>query len=259
MHNILRTLRRIGTDILSGKNLEAYVIAAVALVLAIFGIVDDALSDNVKLAAILAALSLLVFKTTTPEKRTADLDSILLDRQSFGSFRDFIRGGRTLWIYAPSAVNVLRGAAEIKQEILDKGGHVRVLLQDPDEPAGLGILHQQLDRLFSLDLDEDIKASLRTLKNMTTWNTPGKVEYGLLPYSPGFSLVIVDPDGRDGRLIVEFFGYQVEMISERMHIQIHRDQSQYWFEYWATQFQNMWKTARFPESQSAGQQPASTS
>ncbi len=254
MHNLLRTLRRIASDIGSGKNLDAYVITAVALALAIMGIVDDALSDDLKLAAILAALSLLVFKTTAPDKQTADLDSILLDRQSFGAFRDFIRGGRTLWIYAPSAVNVLRGAAEIKQEMLDKGGHLRVLLQDPGEAGGMAILHQQLDRLFSLDLDEDIKASLRSLKNMTTWNTPGRVEYGLLPYSPGFSLVIVDPDGRDGRLIVEFFGYQVELISERMHIVITRQQSQYWFEYWATQFENMWKTARLPESQ----QPAST-
>lgn len=249
MHSILRTLRRVGSDILAGKNLEAYVIAAVALVLAIFGILDNALSDDLKLAAILAALSLLVFKTTTPEQQATDLDSILLDRQSFGPFRDFIRGGRTLWIYAPSAVNVLRNAPEIKQEILDKGGHLRVLLQDPDGTAGLDILHRQLDKLFSLDLDDDIKASLRTLRNMRTWNTPGKVEYGMLFYSPGFSLVIVDPDGRDGRLIVEFFGYQTELISERMHIQITRQQSQYWFEYWATQFDNMWKTARFSENQ----------
>jgi hypothetical protein len=257
MRGILRTIRRVGSDILSGKNLEAYVIAAMALVLAIFGIIDDALSDNIKLAAILAALSLLVFKTTTPDKQPTDLDSILLDRQSFGAFRDFIRGGRALWIYAPSGVNVLRSAAEIKQELLDKGGRLRVLVQDPEGTDGLGILHRQLDKLFSLDLDDDIKASLRTLRNMRTWNTPGKVEYGLLPYSPGFSLVIVDPDGRDGRLIIEFFGYQTELISERMHIQITRQQSQYWFEYWAKQFDNMWKTARFPESLGTDQQPAS--
>jgi len=249
MHSILRTLRRIGSDIASGKNLDAYVTAIVAIVLAVFGIIDDAISDDLKLAAILAALALLVFKTTEPEKGAVDLDSILLDRQSFGAFRDFIRGGRSLWIYAPSAVNVLRNAPEIKQEILDKGGQLRVLLQDPEGAAGLDILHRQLDKLFSLDLDDDIKASLRTLKNMRSWNTPGKVEYGLLPYSPGFSLVVVDPDGRDGRLIVEFYGYQTELISERMHIQITRQQSQYWFEYWARQFDNMWQSARQSEGQ----------
>jgi hypothetical protein len=247
MQSILRTLRRVGSDVASGKNIESYVVGILAIILAVLGVIDDAVSDDLKLAAILAALSLLVFRSTAPDKQPVDLDSILLDRQSFGAFRDFIRGGRTLWIYGPSAVNVLRGAAEIKQEILDKGGNVRVLLQDPDESAGLAILHRQLDQLFSLDLDEDIKASLRTLKNMSTWDKGGTVEYGLLPYSPGFSLVIIDPDGRNGRLIVEFFGYQTELISERMHIEITRQQSQYWFEHWAKQFENMWKTARLPE------------
>jgi hypothetical protein len=248
MHSIIRTLRRIGSDIASGKNIESYAVAVLAIILAILGIIDDAVSDDLKLAAILAALSLLVFRSTAPDQGPVDLDSILLDRQSFGAFRDFIRGGRTVWIYGPSAVNVLRGASEIKQEILDKGGSLRVLLQDPDESAGLAILHRQLDQLFSHDLDEDIKASLRQLKHMSTWDKGGKVEYGMLSYSPGFSLVIIDPDGRNGRLIVEFFGYQTELIAERMHIEITRQQSQYWFEYWAKQYENMWKTARMPES-----------
>ncbi|MBZ0289452.1 MAG: hypothetical protein K8I30_17660 [Anaerolineae bacterium] len=244
MQSITRLLKRIGSDISSGKNLEGYVVSIIAIILAIMGVVDDAIPDDWKLAAILAAVGLLVFKTTNPEKQAADLDSVLLDRQSFTLFRDFIHDAQELWIYGPSAVNVLRDGADIKREVLDRGGTLRVLMQDPNEEAGVTILRRQLDKMF--DLEDGINTSLRTLTNMASLRTPGKVEYGFIPYSPGFSMVVVDPDGRDGRLVIEFYGYQNEMIIERMHIVITRQQSQYWFEYWAKQFETMWDSRRQP-------------
>jgi hypothetical protein len=144
-----------------------------------------------------------------------------------------------LWIYGPSNVNVLRESADIKREILDKGGQVRVVIQDPANEPNMAILRQQLDP--NNDLDHDIKGSLFTLNKMLKW---GDVQYRLAPYSPGFSLTVIDPDGRDGRLVVEFFGFHNEFIRDRMHIVIERRQSQFWFEYWAQQFEIMWETAR---------------
>lgn len=247
MHSLVRLLKRIGSDIANGKNLDAYIITAAAVVVAVAGLFENALDDSLKLAVLLAAVGLLVFKTTTPDKKLADLDSVLLDRQSFDPFREFIRDAKTLWIYGPSAVNVLRDASDIKREVLDRGGNVRVLLQDPEEVSGMDILNRQLDKIFVLE--DAIKTSLRTLETMSTWPTPGKVEYGVVAYSPGFSLVVVDPDGRDGRLIIEFYGYQNQDIVDRMHIVITRQQSQYWFEYWAKQFNVMWDLRRTPTPQ----------
>jgi hypothetical protein len=149
-----------------------------------------------------------------------------------------------MWVYGPSSVNVLRQAADIKQEILERGGEVRILLQDPKEEASMGILRRQLDQIHSLD--DDIETSLRTLRNMANWHSSGKIEYGFAPYSPGFSLTVIDPDGRDGRLIIEFYGYSNELITDRMHIQINRSTSNYWFEFWANQFIIMWNNARRP-------------
>jgi len=242
---VIGTLKRIVKDIAAGKNVESYAIAAVAFGLAILGLIEDVLTTNVKLAAILAALGLLVFKTTEPEEKPVDLDLVLRDRQSYGSFRSFIRGGRVMWVYGPSAVNVLRNAADIKQEILDKGGQVFILLQDPQNDSSMQILRQQLDPIHSLD--DDIETSLRTLKNMSGWKVPGKIEYGFAPYNPGFSLTVIDPDGRDGRLIIEFYGFRNELITDRMHVEITRSTSNYWFEYWARQYLVMWEAARKPQ------------
>ncbi len=245
MQGLLRFLRRIGSDVVEGKNIEAYVISFVAVVLAIIGVIDDVVPDSVKFAAILAGIALLLVKTTEPEEAIPDMDAVLRDRQSYGPLRDFISGAQEVWFYGPSLINILRQEGDIKREVLDKGGSVRVLLQDPQSDLGMHVLYQQLDKIH--DLKDDIRSSLRVLDNMQAW-TGGSVEYGFVPYSPGFSLTIVDPDGKNGRLIIEFYGFQNELITERMHIEITRQQSQYWFEYWDKQYKLMWESRRKPDT-----------
>ena len=240
--DIVRTFRRIFADILAGKNIDAYVVTAITLFLAVAGILDDAISTDLKITGILAGIALLVFNTTRPDKHAVDLDAVLLDRQSFGAFQEVIKNKRVLWIYGPSAINVLRDSAHIKREILDRGGEVRIIIQDIQSKDGMHILAQQIDK--TMDLENSMIMSLDLVNRMQAW---GKVELRVLPYSPGFSLVVVDPDARDGKAIVEFFGYRNELITERMHIDITRQQSQHWFEYWAHQFQTMWDEAKPPQ------------
>lgn len=244
MRSISRLFSRIFKDISEGRNVESYVVTAVALVLAVVGLVDDAVPDSMKLAVILAALALLVFQSTKPEDTTVDLDAVLKDRQSFGSFREFIRGGKELWVYGPSAANVLRNDPDIQREILDRGGRVRVLMQHPDSPV-MSIMPRQYKAIHHLE--DDIQASLKVLRGLKSSLKVGILEYGLLDHNPGYSLIIVDPDGPDGRLIVEFHGYDTDRIIDRMHIDISRQQSQYWFEYWAKQFDMMWQARRDSE------------
>jgi hypothetical protein len=242
---LVRGLQRIGKDILAGRNIDAYVVSFIAIVLAIIGVLDDVIPLNVKLSAILAALALLVLYTTRPDSRRADLDEVLQDRRGFGRFQDLIKGRRGLWIYGPSAVNILRDRPLIRQDILDRGGEVRVLVQDPDAPAGIDQLHHILDQTD--DLENSLRMSIDNLGRMKDWG--GKFEYRLLAYSPGFSMVVVDPEGREGKVIVEFFGFQNDLITERMHIEISRQESQHWFEYWVKQYEKMWAAGRKVESE----------
>ena len=238
MTAILRTFRRIFTDLVNLRNVDAYVVSFVGVLLIVLDIVGTVELDTY-LSVITAALVVMLFRTTTPPKREIDLDQVLHDRQSYTPLREFIQGGRVVWVYGPSAVNVLRESASFKREVLDRGGEVRVLLQDPAEVASMSVLRQQLDP--NNNLDHDIQGSLFTLEKMRAW---GKVEARLLPYNPGFSILIVDPDGKDGRLTVEFFGFHNSLIDERMHLLIERRSSQYWFEYWAQQYKIMWDAGK---------------
>lgn len=244
MRALWNGLRQIADDVVTGKYLETYAVALLALIFAILVLLGNDLPLNLQNAVLLSAVALLVYKSIERrDEARVDLDQVLHDRQSFSPFREFIKGGRELWVYGPSAVNVLTNAADIEKEILERGGSLKVVLQDYTVRHSLDILRQQLDRLSTL-LEQDIQRSLAVLNGMKGQNW--RVDYRLLAFSPGFSLVIVDPDGRDGRLVVEFFGFNNDRISERMHIVIYRRQSQYWFEYWAKQFEQMWKIAREP-------------
>jgi Ca2+/Na+ antiporter len=239
-----RTLRTIFDDLLAFRNIETYVTVLIAVVVIVLSLVQDVVPLNIQMAVLLAAVALLVLKSATQERRRIDLDDVLQDRQDFRPLREFIRGGRTLWVYGASAVNVIRSADEIKTEILDRGGELRVLMQDPNEIASLTILEQQLDKIH--DLRGDIQQVHDTLGRLLRVAGQARIEHRLLPYSPGFSMIIVDPEGRDGRLVVEFYGYSNEQIKERMHIEIHRDNSQHWFDYWKHQYEVMWDSAHPP-------------
>ena len=246
---MIRLARRITSDISAGKHIESYIVTGVALAIAVLGLIDDAIEFDVQLSIILAALGLLVFKMTDPEEQDVDLDQVLKDRQAYGSFGDFIHGGKVLWIYGPSAVNVLTNPSTLESKVLQNGGEVRVILQDPQVDPSMDILKQQLDDTTSHLLPDDIKRSVTVLETMIARGS--RVSYRFLPYSPGYSMAVVDPDGKEGRLVVEFFGFNNQMTDNRMHIKIRRAQSRYWFDHWTDQFEEMWKAARDPEPDDA--------
>jgi hypothetical protein len=244
------TLKRIFADILAGKNIETYVVAFLGVGLTIATVIDNAISPQFQMTIILAALSLLVFKSSAPPSVIPNLEEVLQDRHSFGAFHDLIDGARSLYIYAPTAANVLREAPYIIREILEKGGEVRVIVQDPDKAAGMELLDGMLDKTGNLK--RDIEGSLDFLERMKVRSTSGKMDYRFLPFSPGFSIVIIDRnDNKKARMVVEFLGFRNEFITDRMHIDITRQQSQRWFEYWADQYDRMWEAARSADEAAA--------
>jgi len=241
-----RFLKRIANDVAAGKNLEAYFVTILGLGLVIVDIFDNLnntqgdpiIPDSIKLTVLLAAVLLLLFRDTRPDEQEIELDKVLLDRQAYGPYREFIVSGRVLWVYGPSAINVVRDGSFV-DAILEKGGSVQILIQNPKSTATMKILTRQLDQVYPLE--NDINTSVDILRRLKAMHP--KLEYKFLDYSPGFSMSIVEPDGRGGHLVIEYFGYQNKTIKSRMHINISRSQSAFWFEYWEQQYRQMWNEA----------------
>jgi hypothetical protein len=135
-------------------------------------------------------------------------------------------------------VNVLVNSADIKRFVINPGGKVRVIVQDPESTA-LAQTAAQLDD--NLDLVRTLQSSLGILDKLA--NSPS-FSYRKLSANPGFSLVIVNAVESDGYVIFESQGFKDDNIADRMHIVISRHDSPHWFAYWVSRFEAMWETAK---------------
>jgi len=252
MNSFQRFMRRVSEDFKARRNLDVYVVSAVAAILVIMTVLPIDIPDKLVTAVILAALSLLVLNLSSNGPQIVALDDYLNDRATFGPLSERIKGARKLWIYAPSAANILRSdnGEAIRHEILSQpGGEVRIIVQDPHNTEGVDILTRQLDKGVDFQMQhmaDELTRTLQQLQLMQSWPTPGSVDYRLLDYGPGFSLVAVDPDQKHGHIIVEFHGYHNESTDKRMNLELTRESSDRWYAYWMGQFQFMWDQAKAP-------------
>src|SRR5690242_9473896 len=241
---------RIISDIRNRRFVDAYSAAFVAFTLAVISLIGDVVPDQLRWAALLAGVGILVLRVTTPEP-AATIDMILMDRFKFDEhpLQDRIRNAKEVCIFAPSGVNILsaHNCELLRKGVLSKsGGIVRVVVLDPGQEAAIGIATRQLDDALDYpvqDFGASLDRTLHLLRSMASWKVDGSFEFKLLPYNPGFSLVAIDPSAKNGQIIVEFHGFHNESTSSRMHIEVTRAQSERWYTYWVTQFGEIWESA----------------
>jgi hypothetical protein len=251
MQSLRRFWKRVIADFRARRNLDVYILSGFTAFLIFVSLIGE-VPESLKSIALFGSLSLLVLNIATPRTSAGNLDDYLNDRSKLGSFSDRIRGTRKLWIYAPSAANILRteNAEAIRKEILAyPDGEFRVIIQDPDATHAMAILKKQLDESIDYQvqhLPDEIQHTLRQLELIKSWKVQGRFEYKLLEYGPGFSLVAVDAHKNNGVVIVETHGFHNESTDARMNIEIVKIDSERWFTYWTSQFDHMWQAAKAP-------------
>lgn len=250
----MSVLRRVWADLRARRNLDTYVVTTIAVVFAALGVIGDVVPEGLKWSAVFAALGLLVFRVAVPADPATTLDTVLADRDEFADvpFPSLIRDATELWIFAPTAINLLNAqhCKAIREHVLNKGdGDVRVAVLDPANEVAVDLCVKQLDEslLYPLqDFRRSLTTSVEQLRRMADWQVAGSFAYRFAEYNPGFSIVAIDPTQAHGRIIVEFHGYHNEAIGSRMHITLTRRTSERWFHYWAHQLDEIWSTARLP-------------
>jgi hypothetical protein len=130
-------------DLRNGRHREAYTIFVIGLILTLLGLLG-VVSEAVLLSGILIAVTFLVFQTTVQLDDVAGvLGRVLKRRDALEVFSAILPEGGELWVYGPTAVNVLANASDIKTKILSKGGRVRVVVQDPSSAFSSPAVHAQ--------------------------------------------------------------------------------------------------------------------
>ncbi|MFG1926609.1 hypothetical protein [Cryptosporangium sp. NPDC048952] len=244
--------RRVTADLTARRHLDAYVVSALALVFAIVTVVSDAISVDLRWAVALAGLGVLVYRTTAP-KPDVTIDELLQDRQGFEAtpIAKRLRTAREVWLFAPTGINFLseENLAALRTGALNRpDGSLRIVVLDPANEAAMNLAVRQLDDSITYPLQEFGACHQQVVRRLEAiarnWPKAGTFEYRYLDYNPGFSLVAIDPTGKDGRVIVEFHGFRNEATSSRMHFELEASDSRRWFLYWTNQFEQMWAAAR---------------
>ncbi|MFD8306716.1 hypothetical protein ACFV29_30880 [Streptomyces sp. NPDC059690] len=255
MNRLRRRLGRILDDIRQGRHLEAYIVFAVGLVLFVLGLLNR-VDGQVLLPFTVAALSLLVFRTAAPpDPAPASPEEVLRTRQDLGPLRALLERADDLRVYGPTAINVLASAEDLRRLVLQRGGTARFVVLEPS-PAALAQAAVQLDD--NLDLAPALQSSLGALRRLDRYEGFG---WRMLPFNPGFSVLIVNGDRADGTVVVEFHGFGDDTINTRMHLVLERRSSPHWYEYWLRRFEAVWAAALpgpsgAPEPSADGAPPA---
>ena len=252
-------LRRIGDDLKERRHLDAYSIACVTFVLAVLSLVPSIVPDELRWAALLAGVGILVWRVTIPERAPGTIDDLLNNRLTFDRLplSERLKDAKEVCIFAPSAVNILsaHNCDLLRTGVLNKpDGIVRVVVLDLKNESTVQLATRQLDDSLDYPMQDfraSLQAAMRQLDIMASWHLKGNFGYRILDYNPGFSLVSIDPTSRNGHVIVEFHGFHNEATSSRMHIEISRQQSEHWYMYWTDQFSRIWDASLSVEGQVA--------
>jgi hypothetical protein len=246
----MKFTKRVLKDIKNRHHIEVYALSFASFAVAFVSLFAEQINQDLINSLMLGAIGLLILNISTPQVNNHHtLDHYLDDRTNLGPLAERLKGAKKLYIYAPSAANILNSdrLEAIRNEILSKkDGELRVIIQNPNKTEALNILIHQLDHSVDFQLQsltEEIARTLNQFKLINRWNNPGDSQFKLLDYGPGFSLVLIDPDRNSGQIIVELHGFHNESTRSRMHIVIDKQASERWFTYWYSQFEYMWADA----------------
>ena len=244
------TVRRIAGDVRRGHGLDAYVVASAAFAFAIISLFGDLVPESLRWAVCSGGIGLLVYHQTIPDRKQGV--EVLGDRDDLArsGFHERLCRSNEVWLFAPSAKNVLDtlNSSVMRRQVLARSdGRIRAVILDPASLTLVETASRQLTGEYAAQpFGDSLNATFAKLNRMASWPTAGRLAFRLLDLSPGFSLVALDPRGRDGLVIVEFHGFHNESSSSRMHLRIKRVEDPQWFEYWIDQFERIWKAGRPP-------------
>ncbi|MGC5010390.1 hypothetical protein ACLQ2R_06455 [Streptosporangium sp. DT93] len=247
----MRWLRRVGADLKARQHLDAYALTIVVFAFAFLSTFNDLLSEELRWAALFSGLGLLIYRLTLPAGTEAPPADLLHDRSVYDTapLSSLFAHARDVRVFAPSAVNLLSAqTCEILRTtvLAREKGRVRIVVLDPAEKAAVRLAARQLDDSIEFPvqrLPASLEGTMERLRLMGDWKVAGGFEYRMLPYSPGFSLVLVDPETPRGRIIVEIHGFHNPSTSSRMHLELTRGRDERWYAYWVEQFDHIWRTA----------------
>ncbi|MEV5558594.1 hypothetical protein AB0L44_33490 [Nonomuraea wenchangensis] len=247
----MSSFRRLRADLLTGKNLEIYLTALIALAVGVLG-VFDVVDAKVVGAATLATLALVAVNALGPrhqvtdlEARVAELNRLVETRLAGDTFLGTERKGlaeqvgraRDLRLAGVTLSRTVRGRVEELRKALERGATVKVLLIDPS-----GGVPEEAARRSTIAgrgevFEHRVTSTLHLLAGLS-----GAIEVRFMPFVPAFGVVLLDPADDDGVAYVELGTHSTAGRDPVFTVTRRRDH--FWFEHFTAEFDRLWEVSR---------------
>jgi hypothetical protein len=258
---MVKFFREIIKDMRNGENIEIYITEIICLVVVVLGFCDKVPSSIVT-AVILFAIGVLLYDVPANKSLFRKLYKFLQDTEARweakayfkdrseydNSFEATISNAEEVYFLGPSLMSVWSRSQYIREEKLTKqGANIRILVLDPESSA------IESSAKCMNEKPENLKSDInRTISCVKQWKTVinGSFELREMVANPNYSMVLLDPDKPNGKIFVEFIGYD-SRLDLRPHIELTRQHDYKWYSYFREQYDKLRKDSlpviKFPE------------
>lgn len=217
-------------------------VAGITGVLSLFNLYGATFVEGIIIALLaLLAIDALTERLTLLEKIERQLNALPVSEQ-LKSRSQLLSPGEQAGTASEISVIAVSGIALILNHLgffeqkIREGCKLRFVLLDSTSPA-----LQTWNLLVKVTRTEsDIKTALEMLGGLMKMNeTSGTCEVRLSKVFLPFRMLMADPNKNTGSMFVEFYTYKTSL-SDRPHIYLNRSQDCHWFEFYRTQFEQIW-------------------
>jgi hypothetical protein len=241
-----QNLLRIWNDIRHGENIELYAAITLALILAVLNLVGVTAPDKLISSLNLVVLGSLAYSLLKNRYHFEDLSNKLSsaflskgfrDRSELHSFRDRGQFATEVVIVGVSLISAVRPHLDYFEGKMRAGCKLRFLLLDPESPSV--VAWNLMSKISSAK--QDIELTLGTLRILLKMEktTAGKCEVRLSQSALPFGIAAFDPSKELGSMTVELQTYK-KTLGERPHIELIRQKDAHWFEFFESQYEQLW-------------------
>jgi hypothetical protein len=232
-------------DIQNGENIDIYVTATVAVILAVLnvlGIVPSSKILPVNLA-VLALVTLTILGNRHRLEEMATKVSLLAGQSTFleefpAEFAVHLEEATNVWLTGTHYSSAMTAYYHIFEQKVQRGGTLRVLLLDPSGEAYKMAAMRFPGKVGAEQERLRIQSTLTTLSELQKL-APQRVEIRVIDFLVEYTAYLLDPETQHGMIYLERYTFKTSGGARKPKFVYSRREGR-WFEHIVTEFEHLW-------------------
>jgi len=253
----MEILRRVWEDIRRGENVDLYVAAPLAIVVAILGmlgITSSQLISSITLVILgLLATSLLTSRHAVKElsqKLTQTANTIFFKELAESNFESDFENATDLWLVGVSLTTIIRIHYSLIERKLRAGHTIKALLVHPEGPAVEMAEMRAYGRPNVERARNEIRNALQDLCDLGQV-APGRLEIRTIQHPLGHGVIAKDPETASGVIYIQNYPFKTEGGSRPKFVLRARDG--FWYDFFKRELYNLWENGSQWSCEAKGQ------